>query len=81
MKSFVIEIEDRDENALIEILRRFAIKIHPAHQGTIKKAKIEPKTVADFLQVSHTLTAWDDDEVDAISELHNQLNQHQPSSW
>ena len=61
MKSFVIEIEDRDENALIEILRRFAIKIHPAQQGTIKKAKIEPKTVADFLQVSHTLTAWDDD--------------------
>lgn len=85
MKTFIIEIPEKDEPILIEILNRFKVNIEPFVKGkstkTTKKNKIEPYTVAHFLDVSKSLSAWNEEDIQKISDIHNQLNQLQPTSW
>ena len=86
MKTFLIEVEERDESILMEILRRF--KIHIQLQTTAASlststvaTSYEPKTLGHFLSVSQSLTAWTDQEVQGISDIHEELNKHIPQSW
>ncbi len=88
MKSYVIEIAERDEIVLLEILRRFAVNIQPSNTSNRatkplknRKTKVEPKTIAHFLEISRSLDGWSDEDITAVTDFHNQLNQYQPAAW
>ena len=81
MKSFIIQIEERDETVLMEVLRRFAVSVQPTKSTKSKKEEIAPKTVAHFLEISKTLSNWSEEDILKISVVHEQLNQIQPATW
>lgn len=85
MKSFIIEIDDRDESVILEVLQRFAVNVQPVLQRKIKKTlqnqTITPKTVAHFLEISKELSTWREEDLQKIAEAHEQLNQHQVQTW
>ncbi len=81
MKSFIIQIDERDETVLMEVLRRFAVSVQPAQLTKNKKAEIKPKTVAHFLEISQSISNWSEEEVSKIADIHDQFNKIQPASW
>ena len=84
MKSFIIQIDDRDESVIMEVLHRFAVNVQPAIQKQQKKSahtkEIKPKTVAHFLEISKQLSTWQAEDTQKIVEAHEQLNQLQPQT-
>ncbi len=86
MKSFIIQIEERNESILLEILRRFDAIIQPLKQNADETVDITPlcfppKTLGNFLAFSETLDPWSDEEVERVEKFHQLINQYQPPEW
>jgi hypothetical protein len=85
MTTITVELLRDDAWDLIRQLERLAIlRIHKPKKVPLNGADTtayEPKTVAHFLAVSQTLTAWTEADATAIEDIHNQINQHEPPTW
>jgi len=83
-KSYTIEFEDHDELILMEILKRFAVKVKSSRKKAapkvidkaIAKTEYAPKTVGHFLEVSKTLSAWSEEDIKRLEENHILFNEH-----
>lgn len=85
MKSFIIEVNERDETTIMEVLHRFAVSVQPLIRKQQKKPtqtkEIKPKTIAHFLEITKKLSTWQEQDIQKIIDAHEQLNQLQPQTW